>query len=195
MPYEQEASTRNNILNVTIEVIKNEGFEEVTIRKIAALADVNVALVNYHFGSKEKLLNEVVQSILDSFRDCFHIFERLDLTPKHRLAQFFTDYMTVFKQYPQLLRRLIAANRKHKFDTQYDYISFIKSTGIELVLNAIKEITSETDTQQVYSIMTQIMGAILFPLLMAPSVMQLSGFREPDIASHVESVLDVYFRD
>ncbi|MEC3533749.1 TetR family transcriptional regulator, partial [Bacillus thuringiensis] len=43
----ENISTKEKILNTTLELIKNEGFESVTIRKIAALSDVNIALVNY----------------------------------------------------------------------------------------------------------------------------------------------------
>ena len=37
-----------------------QGFETVSLRHITAAADVNVAAVNYHFGSKEALIDEVI---------------------------------------------------------------------------------------------------------------------------------------
>ncbi|MED2485085.1 TetR/AcrR family transcriptional regulator, partial [Bacillus thuringiensis] len=44
----ENVSTKEKILNTTLELIKKEGFEKVTIRKIAKLLDINIALVNYH---------------------------------------------------------------------------------------------------------------------------------------------------
>ena len=38
-----------------------KGFEGTSVREIAALADVNLAMINYYFGSKEKLFESVVE--------------------------------------------------------------------------------------------------------------------------------------
>ena len=70
--------TRERILAATVEVIAREGWRGVTVRKIAAAADVNAALVNYHFGSKTNLMlaalesaleEQVVTPMLDAFAD------------------------------------------------------------------------------------------------------------------------------
>ena len=67
----ENISTKEKILNTTLELIKEEGFESVTIRKIAELSDTNIALVNYHFGSKEKLISETIKVLLISFQGTF----------------------------------------------------------------------------------------------------------------------------
>jgi AcrR family transcriptional regulator len=50
-----DRSTQGRILAATIEVIARDGWDAVTVRKIASEAGVNFALVNYHFGSKADL--------------------------------------------------------------------------------------------------------------------------------------------
>ncbi len=52
-------STRGRILDTAELLFAREGPTAVTLRAIAAAADVNVAAVNYHFGSKEKLFEEM----------------------------------------------------------------------------------------------------------------------------------------
>lgn len=47
--------TKEKILDATLHLIKSEGIDSVTIRKIASEAGTNVALINYYFGSKENL--------------------------------------------------------------------------------------------------------------------------------------------
>ena len=47
-------NTKDRILNSTLYIIGKEGFQNVTIRKIAATADVNVASINYYFGEFQK---------------------------------------------------------------------------------------------------------------------------------------------
>jgi len=48
-------STKERILTSTIELLERDGWDAVTVRGIAAHAGVNLALVNYHFGSKTNL--------------------------------------------------------------------------------------------------------------------------------------------
>src|SRR5208283_3559077 len=50
---------RSRILDTAEDLFAREGPAAVTLRSIAAAADVNVAAVNYYFGSKEKLFEEM----------------------------------------------------------------------------------------------------------------------------------------
>ncbi len=59
-------STRDKIINATIESIEENGIQDVTIRKIAQKAQVNVAAVNYHFSSKKNLLDATLKTTLDN---------------------------------------------------------------------------------------------------------------------------------
>ncbi|WP_374413911.1 TetR/AcrR family transcriptional regulator [Novosphingobium colocasiae] len=49
------AATRQRILEAAGELIGEQGFAQVTGRAIAARAEVDVASINYHFGSREQL--------------------------------------------------------------------------------------------------------------------------------------------
>jgi AcrR family transcriptional regulator len=50
-----------HIINHAIELFAEKGFEGSSIRDLAARAGVNVAMVNYYFGSKEKLFESMVE--------------------------------------------------------------------------------------------------------------------------------------
>ena len=52
-------STQDQILQAAESLFIKHGFEATTLRQITATAGVNLAAVNYHFGSKEALLQEV----------------------------------------------------------------------------------------------------------------------------------------
>lgn len=56
------ADTRARILQAAETLFAEDGFDAVSMRDITALANVNLASVNYHFGSKLALLAEVVAS-------------------------------------------------------------------------------------------------------------------------------------
>lgn len=51
--------TCQKLLIAACEVFAENGFKNTTVRDICTRADVNVAAVNYHFGSKEKLYEAV----------------------------------------------------------------------------------------------------------------------------------------
>ena len=53
---------REIILESAIKLFSTKGFEGTSVREIATEADVNVAMINYYFVSKEKLFESVVES-------------------------------------------------------------------------------------------------------------------------------------
>src|ERR1700712_2485826 len=52
---------KTHIINHAIDLFAEKGFEGTSIRDLATRADVNVAMVNYYFGSKEKLFESIVE--------------------------------------------------------------------------------------------------------------------------------------
>lgn len=53
------ADTRERILDAAERLFTDNGFEGTSMRLITGAAEVNLAAVNYHFGSKEQLIQEV----------------------------------------------------------------------------------------------------------------------------------------
>ena len=56
---EAEAATKNQVFNAAERLFALHGFQNVSVRDITAEAGVNLASVNYHFGSKDALLFEI----------------------------------------------------------------------------------------------------------------------------------------
>ena len=55
------ANTRSRILDVAEDLFGEQGFDRVSIRDITKQAQVNLAAINYHFGSKEDLIAAVFE--------------------------------------------------------------------------------------------------------------------------------------
>ena len=53
------ATTKERILDAAEALFSDQGFATTSLRSITAAAEVNLAAVNYHFGSKEQLIEEV----------------------------------------------------------------------------------------------------------------------------------------
>jgi AcrR family transcriptional regulator len=85
-------STKDRILGAAEELFAQHGFAGTSLRQVTTRADVNIAAVNYHFGSKENLVNEV-------FR------RRMDEMSASRLAQL----KAALQQHPGELEPVLAA--------------------------------------------------------------------------------------
>jgi AcrR family transcriptional regulator len=57
--------TRTRILDAAEELFMQHGFEGTSMRLLTARAEVNLAAVNYHFGSKDALIEAVFRRRLD----------------------------------------------------------------------------------------------------------------------------------
>jgi AcrR family transcriptional regulator len=56
---EREAATKAAVFNAAERLFALNGFQNVSVRDITAAAGVNLASINYHFGSKDALLFEI----------------------------------------------------------------------------------------------------------------------------------------
>lgn len=80
-----QKDTVKSILNAAEELFSERGFAETSLRNITTRAGVNLAAVNYHFGSKKALIQAVFARFLTPFcaqleQDLAQIQERL---PEH----------------------------------------------------------------------------------------------------------------
>lgn len=188
----ENISTKEKILNTTLELIKDEGFESVTIRKIAALSDTNIALVNYHFGSKEKLISETIKVLLISFQGTFSILDDITVPAKERLKIFLLDYVLVIRQYPELVRKIIAMGTT-VFTSQYEYGDFLNRLGFSKVKNILSEITNETDQEILMMMAVQIFGSIFLPALMMPILESGADIRILPVEKQIDFLFERYF--
>ena len=61
--------TQTRILDVAEELFMQHGFEGASMRMLTAKAGVNLAAVNYHFGSKDALIEAVFRRRLDAMNN------------------------------------------------------------------------------------------------------------------------------
>lgn len=62
-------STKERILGAAEDLFAQYGFAGTSLRQVTQHADVNIAAVNYHFGSKENLVAEVFRRRLDDLSE------------------------------------------------------------------------------------------------------------------------------
>lgn len=92
MPVEDSSSdaSRDRLLRAAIEVFAERGFRDGTVREISGRAEVNIASVNYYFGSKEKLYAESLNLAFRQANALYPLQDAMDasLPAETRLAAF-----------------------------------------------------------------------------------------------------------
>src|SRR6187401_3377009 len=73
-------ATKARILDAAETLFMEQGFEGTSLRAITAAAGVNLAAVNYHFGSKEELFEAVLTRRLDPMNQ-----QRVDLLSRYEV--------------------------------------------------------------------------------------------------------------
>ncbi|MFZ2462383.1 MAG: TetR family transcriptional regulator [Caldibacillus thermoamylovorans] len=189
---EKDVTKKDLILQATLQLIGDEGFDAISSRKIAKRANVNVALINYYFGSKEKLLNQAFHVFLSTLKETFLSLENESINPQDRLKKFFIEYVHVFQAYPSIIQLILQKNT-FEFDSHKEYVNFIRSLGLKKLVVIMQEITGEQDEQKCMVMISQLLGAIFLPMIMEPVIKDTTPFRLPDVETHINILFQHYF--
>jgi len=149
---------KQKIILTTIECIEQEGIHGATIRKIAEMAGVNVAAINYHFGSKEQLFKIVMNTTLnESFVQNINDYEEMwQSDTKKALQLFFEDTLEGAINYPNITKAHLAdtfnksdynTNTVHKFN---EFLTTLHDL-IKLELRSETKIESKIVVSQLFA--------------------------------------------
>lgn len=79
------ADTKTRILDAAEQLFMEHGFEATSMRSLTSAAGVNLAAVNYHFGTKEELFQSVLTRRLDPMnQERIELLEKLESDPAGR---------------------------------------------------------------------------------------------------------------
>lgn len=88
------------LLKATIELLEEaDRPEKVTSRQIASRAGVNLAMINYYFGSKDVLTSQAVSKILNVAAGVFQSPANLLESPKERLRYILREICQIVVKY------------------------------------------------------------------------------------------------
>jgi len=92
---EEISETRIRILEAAAAIFAQHGFAATTIRQICSKAQVNLAAVNYHFGSKEGLYRETIRYVRSRSYESYPTTYGLDAdsSPEQQLRAFVRSFL------------------------------------------------------------------------------------------------------
>lgn len=108
-------NTKNELIKSVIELLQEcDDVSEITSRKITERAKTNLSTINYHFNSKDELINIAVNKLIGSVADTyFHRIEDNKKTPKDKLRDFLvniSDIVIDFRKYTKVTISYILLN-------------------------------------------------------------------------------------
>ena len=101
----QSEDTKSQLIATTKELLlTTKKPEKITARQIASQANVNLAMINYCFGSKDELLKLAIDEIISFEFNQFAIADKDNLTPKEKLKLLLYHISEVTIQYGSITR-------------------------------------------------------------------------------------------
>lgn len=97
-----ETSTDKKILFTAEKIFAQKGFDATSTRDIAGAAQVNVSMISYYFGSKEKLFEEIFKvRMAEGLSFAYEIIENNELGEWEKLSKIIENYVKRVKTLPE----------------------------------------------------------------------------------------------
>ncbi|MDO9629594.1 MAG: TetR/AcrR family transcriptional regulator [Acholeplasmataceae bacterium] len=171
----------------------------ITIKDIAEASYVNIAAVNYHFGSKEKLLHLVLEEIIDELK--IYVTKEI-LNAKLRsideILEVFINYLFRFSlENVGLLNYLFISNELQKESSNFLIQQFFSDNDFtKMIFQSLSETTQTTNEKELQAKYVLLFSTFCIPLFLQISQMKLQNpmkiemFVDPEFRSYyIKSIM------
>lgn len=165
--------TKEQIIQTVLQMIGQEGIQQITIREIAKRADVNIAAINYHFGSKENLIKQAMNVFTKMISNTFIIMDQ-EVAPKEKLLSFLKEFAKVSITYPGVTKSFVS--QMMFTETSDPMLLAAQKQGVAKFIDIVKQITKIKNEQRVKFLSLQLMSSILYPVLINRRLPDLYDF-------------------
>jgi TetR/AcrR family transcriptional regulator, regulator of cefoperazone and chloramphenicol sensitivity len=180
---------KQQVIEAALKIMGEQGIEGITTRKIAEVAGVNAAALNYHFSSKQALIEEAIGSFI---ADLSKIFEPLGEkgSGKENLRAFlnsFIDYATI---YPGITKSLFFQMATQ--DSPNPILTRAMKRNFHLLKENIRHNTGIADEKKLSFMALETMSALIYPLMLNRHLREVSLIdfgRSADRAEYVDFLI------
>jgi AcrR family transcriptional regulator len=173
------------LLNAATELLKSKSYKEISLRELAQLANQNVAMISYYFGSKEKLFVELITRKINAAqspsapshndsKQCLSASVRIKMLLKQLIGMHIDNpWLAGF-----LLHNVLASESK----IRKLFIDKVVKNNAEVLSSAIKEMNdSSDDTEGILAINEEylrvsIVSLVAFPFVASPLLNEAFDF-------------------
>jgi TetR/AcrR family transcriptional regulator, regulator of cefoperazone and chloramphenicol sensitivity len=153
--YQTSTKTRQALIEATGLLAAEKGFNAISTRAIAQLADENIGSIHYHFGGKEKLFEAVILSVATRWLEnsLENLLAQCDLTTASGQAEAIRrvvvrEISLLFdKEVPSWHNRVIIQVMKYPNSLQNTFNTIVTDQESERVCRLFKTIDPEMDDE------------------------------------------------
>ncbi|HCQ13845.1 TetR/AcrR family transcriptional regulator [Flavobacterium sp.] len=127
------------ILNVAERLFAEEGFDGTSVRDIAKKANINVAMISYYFGSKEKLLEAVVIHRIGTMKLRLENLLQEDSTPIEKIEKLVVYYINQINANRSIYQILHFELSTKKREINTDAFTEVKKNNLKVMESIVKE--------------------------------------------------------
>ncbi|MDD3839830.1 MAG: TetR/AcrR family transcriptional regulator [Clostridia bacterium] len=101
-------STREQIIEAALEILSKKASFQLTTREVVEKANVNIAAVNYYFGSKDNLIEQAIEFLLKKLYEILNEMKDDSVPPKKRLYNFSFKFLELTDKYPGIVKNIVS---------------------------------------------------------------------------------------
>ena len=174
-------NTKDKIINVAKKLFIENGYNGTTVRGIAIKAGVNLALLNYHFKSKDSLFTVAIEKILIKLTPPLHKILESDLPLEAKIRKYIGSYIDLLVKNPNLVLFVLNIVSKcperlvniKAIDNLYNSDVFRGQLREEIEKGNIREV----DPEQLF---VSILSMIAFPFALKQFIAQRNNFSDKE---------------
>ncbi|MGV3696066.1 TetR family transcriptional regulator [Flavobacterium sp.] len=127
------------ILHVAEQLFAEEGFDGTSVRDIAKKANVNIAMISYYFGSKEKMLEALVMNRIADMRLQLESLYQENLPPFEKVDKMVELYISRINKNRCIYQIIHFEFSTKKRELNFDSFTEMKKNNLETFKNIIQE--------------------------------------------------------
>lgn len=129
-----------NILAKAEELFAAKGYSATTVRDIAKAAKINLAMVSYYFGSKDKLVETLFRERIQAMQlKIGSIVDNENLTPLHKVEILIDEYISKVFEKQSFYKIMLCEQAQKKNKMAVKFIREIKFSYAQLLQRLVKD--------------------------------------------------------
>lgn len=127
------------ILQVTEKLFSEHGFDGTSVRDIASAANINIAMISYYFGSKEKLLEALIIYRISDMRLLIENLFKENLNPFEKIDRLIALYIKRINENKGMYQIIHFEISSKKREINCEAFTKVKKENLETLKNIISE--------------------------------------------------------